>query len=282
MNEFASSHWHNALALLRETRRWFVLTGAGCSTESGIKDYRDATGRWKHTQPIQWQDFSANPAARRRYWLRSLAGWPPFAAAKPNAAHLALTALEGQGRLHQLVTQNVDGLHQHAGSRRVIDLHGTVHRVKCMTCGESDQRSRFQKRLAELNPQVAVRKTEITPDGDAEITDSNTKLVIPDCRHCGGVMRPTVVFFGEQVPKARVALAFERLAESDLVLVAGSSLMVYSGFRFARAAHAAGKPLIICNRGKTRADDIATYRLNGSCGELLPRLAAELSPDRLV
>jgi NAD-dependent SIR2 family protein deacetylase len=277
-----TSDWRKVLALLRETERWFVLTGAGCSTESGIKDYRDATGRWKHAQPIQWQEFSANPAARQRYWLRSLAGWPPFAAAKPNAAHQALAMLEGQKRVHQLVTQNVDGLHRRAGSRRVLDLHGTVDRVKCMICGKSDRRSRFQQRLAELNPQVTVLQGDISPDGDAEITDRSARLTIPDCPDCGGVMRPTVVFFGEQVPKARVALAFERLTESDLMLVAGSSLMVYSGFRFARAAHAARKPLIICNRGKTRADDIATCRLDGSCGELLSRLAAELSPDRLV
>jgi NAD-dependent SIR2 family protein deacetylase len=268
--------WEHALGLLRRARRWFVLTGAGCSTESGIPDYRDAAGRWKRPPPVHWQLFREHAAVRRRYWSRSLAGWAHFAEATPNPGHAALASLEAAGRVHQLVTQNVDGLHQRAGSRRVIDLHGRIDRVRCVDCGLRLPRAAFQEQLRASNPDYRLASTRAAPDGDADVAEAATDFVVPDCPECAGMLRPEVVFFGEAVPKARVERALARLRECDAVLVAGSSLMLFSGYRFARAASAAQQPILLCNLGRTRADDLAAVRLTGRCGQLLPRLCDEL------
>jgi len=262
------------LRLLERRSSLFVLTGAGCSTSSGIPDYRDGAGQWKRRRPIQYQDYLASQPARQRYWARSMAGWPRFRSAEPNQAHRALAALEQAGHIHQLVTQNVDGLHQRAGSRRVIDLHGRLDRLDCQGCGRGYSREGFQQRLEGLNPEFAYPPALCAPDGDAELEGVDfTHFRVPPCEHCGGLLKPSVVFFGEGVPAARVRHAFQRLAEADAMLVVGSSLMVYSGYRFCRAAASQGKPIAAINLGRTRADPELTLKLNAACGPELARLA---------
>ncbi len=264
--------------LLATRRRWFVLTGAGCSTESGIPDYRDADGEWKHRRPMQYREFVGSAAARQRYWARSFVGWQRIATAKPNAAHRALADLEAGGRTTCLVTQNVDRLHHKAGSRRLIDLHGRLDRVECLKCHTKFRRDLFQRELERLNPgRTPATASVITPDGDAELSAADIEgFHVPPCPRCGGVLKPEVVFFGEQVPKRRVERAFQALEESDAMLVAGSSLMVFSGYRFARAAKEHGIPLVLVNLGRTRADDEATFKVEGRCGEVLSGLAESL------
>ncbi len=263
--------------LLASSRELFVLTGAGCSTESGIPDYRDADGEWKHRQPMQYRQFVGSAAARRRYWARSLVGWRRIAEAEPNAAHHALRRLEAAGKVRCLVTQNVDRLHRKAGSRRLIDLHGRLDRVECLGCRTSFRRADFQLQLERENPGWGAADAAIAPDGDARLGDVDTAaFAVPDCPRCGGILKPAVVFFGEQVPRRRVARAFAALEQADAVLVAGSSLMVFSGYRFARAAAERGLPLALVNLGRTRADGEATLKLVGRCGELLPQAVARL------
>lgn len=269
--------------LLADRRRLFVLTGAGCSTESGIPDYRDAGGEWKHRKPMQYREFVGSAEARRRYWSRSLVGWRRIAEAEPNPGHYALGRLEAAGRVRCLVTQNVDRLHRKAGSRRLIDLHGRLDRVECLDCRTTFHRDRFQRELERLNPGWGDAPAAITPDGDADLGEVDLSgFVVPDCPRCGGTLKPAVVFFGEQVPKRRVARAFTALDEADAVLVAGSSLMVYSGYRFARAAAERDLPLVLINLGQTRADGEATLKLVGRCGEVLPRLVDTLEPRSLA
>lgn len=255
---------------LQQHRRIFVLTGAGCSTASGIPDYRDGDGAWKRSPPITLQQFTSGPAAYRRYWARSSVGWPRFLAARPNPAHRALAALEARGRLSLLLTQNVDGLHQRAGSARVVDLHGRLDRVLCLDCGAGFARAAVQEAIAEANPGWQARLQGLAPDGDADIDDAAVEgFVAPGCGHCGGRLKPDVVFFGESVPRPRFEQAREALLGSDALLVAGSSLMVYSGFRFVRMAFEAGLPVAILNRGRTRADDLAGLRVDADIGESL-------------
>ena len=256
----------------------FVLTGAGCSTESGIPDYRDAAGDWKHRQPMKYQEFVGSGAARRRYWSRSVVGWRRFAAARPNKAHQALAKLEEMGRVEQLVTQNVDRLHNRAGSRRTIDLHGRLDRVECLDCRLSYRREAFQGELERLNPGWGDRATPtIRPDGDAEIRGADeSAFQVPSCLRCGGVLKPGVVFFGETIPKRRVRKAMDALETSDGVLVVGSSLMVYSGYRFIRKANQLGKPVAVLNLGRTRADDEIDLKVEAKCGEVLPELVTRL------
>ena len=262
------AHWMSGL------RRLFVLTGAGCSTASGIPDYRDDEGRWKRNQPVRYHEFLRNERARRRYWARSLAGWPLIAAARPNPSHLALAALERGGMVHQLITQNVDGLHQHAGQRRVIDLHGRLAWVDCIDCRLRMPRSAMQALLAGRNPDMAAAPSDPRPDGDA-ILDPGLEdgFQVPGCPGCGGVLKPGVVFFGENVPRRRVELALQRLRQSDALLVAGSSLSVYSGFRFCREAVSRGIPIALVNRGRTRADALAALKLDSEVGDTLSSLA---------
>jgi NAD-dependent SIR2 family protein deacetylase len=259
--------------------RVFVLTGAGCSTASGIPDYRDENGEWKRQPPVMILPFRTENAVYRRYWARAYAGWPRFTAAAPGAAHRALAAWESQGSLAHLVTQNVDGLHQRAGSRAVIDLHGRLDEVVCLGCGARTSRASVQATMADANPPRRRASPDLqplaAPDGDADVDGASIEsFTPPSCDRCGGLVKPDVVFFGENVPAARVACARDALARADALLVAGSSLMVYSGFRFVRFAHDLGLPIAIVNRGRTRADELAGLKVEGDVGELLGRAIA--------
>jgi NAD-dependent SIR2 family protein deacetylase len=250
--------------------RVFVLTGAGISTASGIPDYRGPDGLWKRSAPITYQAFIRDPAMRRRYWMRSFVGWPAVARARPNRAHEALVELESRGRITTLVTQNVDGLHARAGQRIVIDLHGCIDQVICLDCGARIARAEVQRTLAEANPGWTSLGAAIAPDGDADFEHADVRGFRPPlCAGCGGLLKPDVVFFGENVPRERVAAAHDALRMADAMLVVGSSLMVYSGYRFARMAHAAGMPLAMLTRGVTRADSLAALKLDADCVAVL-------------
>ena len=248
----------------------FVLTGAGCSTASGIPDYRDADGEWKRGRPIMLQDFVAHEHSRKRYWARSLVGFRRMRAARPNVAHVALAALEAQGRVTQLVTQNVDGLHQAGGSRAVIDLHGRVDVVRCLTCDRRIERERVQAELVERNPDFSSLDALEAPDGDAALDGIDfAAFDVPACEACGGLLKPDVVFFGERVPDERVRRAFAALEEADAMLVVGSSLMVFSGYRFVEAAARARKPIAAVNLGRTRADELLSLKVVDRCADAL-------------
>ena len=247
-------------------RRLFVLTGAGCSTGSGIPDYRDADGQWKRAQPVTYQAFMGEEATRRRYWARSLLGWRRFSRAEPNDAHRALANLEAMGRSELLLTQNVDRLHQAAGNARVIDLHGRIDLVRCMDCELRSPREELQDELGRLNPGWLDFDAAEAPDGDADLDGADfSSFALPSCRRCGGVLKPDVVFFGESVPRDRVDAAARGLDEADAMLIVGSSLMVYSGFRFVQRAASAGKPVAAVNLGRTRADALLTLKAEQAC-----------------
>ncbi|MET1023111.1 MAG: NAD-dependent protein deacetylase [Pseudoxanthomonas sp.] len=258
--------------------RIFVLTGAGCSTDSGIPDYRDTDGQWKRAQPVTFQAFMGEHATRQRYWARSLVGWPRFVAAQPNGVHHALAALEARGQVSLLLTQNVDRLHQAAGSREVVDLHGRLDVVRCMDCDRRTPREDFQALLTARNPGWDTLDAGIAPDGDADLEMDFAAFDIPACAHCGGVLKPDVVYFGENVPRERVQAAQHALEHSDAMLVVGSSLMVYSGFRFAQWAHRAGTPIAALNRGRTRADALLALKVEHDCADALSFLLP--SPPR--
>src|SRR5882724_5994786 len=256
--------------------RLFVLTGAGCSTDSGIPDYRDENGDWKRARPVTFQAFVGDLQTRRRYWARSMVGWRRFGHARPNDAHRALARLERQGRAEVLVTQNVDGLHQSAGSTAVIDLHGRLHQVRCMGCERRTDREQMQRRLLQLNPAWARLDARDAPDGDADLDGLDfSDFEVPACEDCGGLLKPDVVFFGESVPRERVAAALAAVQRADAMLVIGSSLMVYSGYRFAQAAANAGKPIAAVNLGRTRADALLTLKVNQPCVAALAFLLDE-------
>lgn len=251
-------------------RRLFVLTGAGCSTNSGIPDYRDADGNWKRAQPVTYQAFMGDRLTRQRYWARSLIGWRRFGQVRPNDTHRALARLEMLGRSEILLTQNVDRLHQAAGSSQVIDLHGRLDLVLCMGCGLKMRRDEMQERLVRLNPEWAGLDAVTAPDGDADLEGLDfSSFVVPPCPHCDGLLKPDVVFFGENVPRERVAAATRHLEQADAVLIVGSSLMVYSGFRFVQAAAGAGKPIAAVNLGRTRADGLLALKVKQPCAEAL-------------
>lgn len=255
---------------LQSHQRIFVLTGAGVSTGSGIPDYRDADGQWKRSAPITFQAFTLDPAMRARYWARSFVGWPMVSQALPNSAHLALVTLEARGKLTTLVTQNVDGLHGRAGHRSVIDLHGRIDKVVCLSCGDIQPRAALQQWMADAHPDWIGLDANSAPDGDADLVNVDvSRFRPPDCPGCGGLLKPDVVFFGENVPHARVAAARDALQGADAMLVIGSSLMVYSGYRFARMAREAGLPLALLTRGVTRADDLATLKIEADCATAL-------------
>lgn len=256
-----------------------VLTGAGCSTHSGLGDYRDRHGQWKRQQPMTGQRFLGDETARKRYWARSALGWPVFQAAQPNAAHHGIRALQVNGLIQQLVTQNVDGLHQRAGSTNVIDLHGRLDSVSCTQCQHSLPRDQFQEQLLDANPLLTQLSATAAPDGDADLTDIDfDQLMIPACLSCGtGIVKPDVVFFGENVPREMVAAVTDQLARSRALLVVGSSLMVYSGFRFCRRAAEVGIPIAIVNQGVTRADTMAHYKWDLECGSAMHNLASNLA-----
>ena len=265
------------LDLLRG-RRAVVLAGAGCSTESGIPDYRGPDA--KPRAPIQYQEFVRSEAARVRYWARSAVGWPRFSAAQPNAGHYALAELEDAGVVQGIITQNVDGLHHAAGSRRVVELHGSLASVRCLGCGRMEARDGWQARLLSMNADWARRlsvEVEQAPDGDAELPAwAMESFHVPACDGCGGVIKPDVVFFGENVPREWVEDAWRLFGQAEVLLVAGSSLTVYSGRRFIYRAQQDGVPIAIVNLGPTRADEAAAAKVEGRLGTVLPRLAEAL------
>jgi NAD-dependent SIR2 family protein deacetylase len=251
-------------------RRLFILTGAGCSVNSGIPDYRDADGAWKRPPPVTYQAFMAHAATRRRYWARSLVGWRRIRRARPNDAHRALARLEMMGKSEILLTQNVDRLHQAAGSEVVIDLHGRLDHVRCMGCERVSPREALQEELERSNPNWLALEAVVAPDGDADLDGVDfSDFAVPACERCGGVLKPDVVFFGENVPRPRVEAAMRHLDDADAMLVVGSSLMVYSGFRFVEAAARAGKPVAAINLGRTRADHLLALKAEQTCGAAL-------------
>ncbi|WP_394777945.1 NAD-dependent protein deacetylase [Undibacterium sp.] len=257
--------------------RVLVLTGAGMSTASGIPDYRDKDGVRRGKAPIQGPDFRAKEAVRRRYWARSMLGWPTLAKTLPNAGHRAIAALQAEGKISSVLTQNVDGLHQQAGSSNVIELHGNIHQVVCLHCRAPYLRSEIQAMLEQANPALAGAAATALPDGDAQFEpEEMEEFHIPACRLCGGMLQPDVVFFGDGVPRERTEAAERALAEADALLVVGSSLIVFSGFRFCRMAAAAGKPIAAINRGMTRADHLLAFKSEAAAEVMLPQLAARV------
>lgn len=261
---------------LQANPRTVILTGAGISLASGIPTYRDSRGKWQRNDPIQHRDFVDKPASRQRYWARSYAGWPAVGQAQPNTAHLALARLQEAGYGSLLVTQNVDRLHQRAGSQRVIDLHGRLDKVVCLGCGEKSDRALMQQRLIECNATLPS-PGELAPDGDADVPDEViADFVVPPCAGCGGILKPDVVFFGDSVPRDTVNRIFAAIDEAGALLVIGSSLMVYSGFRFCRHAHQASYPLACINPGATRADELFTLKSEADCARELLALVRAL------
>ena len=273
MNQGLSSAALFSIDMARERlagKSIFVLTGAGLSTDSGIPDYRGQGRVAKH--PMTYDTFMGSELAQKRYWARSYVGWSRIASAIPNRGHIALAKAEQQGRLTTLVTQNVDGLHQEAGSKSVIDLHGRLDRVICMGCKDSISRAEMDLLLQELNPNLRKDESvEFTPDGDAEV-EGTENFIVPGCSKCNGVYKPDVVFFGESVPVPRVELALAKLAESDVLLVAGTSLTVNSGYRFAKQAAKSQKAIVIVNIGPTRADVLANAKIEANTSLALERL----------
>jgi NAD-dependent protein deacetylase/lipoamidase sirtuin 4 len=257
-------------------RRFVVLTGAGCSTESGIPDYRGA-GRTGPRNPIQHDAFMRHADVRRRYWARATLGWQRFSGAEPNPAHRAIAALEGSGPVAGVITQNVDRLHQRAGSRRVVELHGALAEVACLRCGRGEPRHELQARLLAANPGWLESTIDIQPDGDADLdADRIASFAVVGCRLCGGELKPDVVFFGGSVSERTLAAAWDLFEQAEALLVVGSSLAVYSGFRFVRRAQERALPVAVVNIGSTRADDIAAVKISASAGVILPRLADSL------
>ena len=247
-----------------------VLTGAGVSTESGIPDYRGEGKTERH--PMTFDVFMGSEQARARYWARSYVGWSVIAKAKPNGSHFALAQAESLGRISHIITQNVDSLHQQAGSKKVTELHGRLDKVICMSCRGLLDRSKMDLLIEQLNPGIQKDvSVEFTPDGDAEV-EASANFTTPTCPSCTGILKPDVVFFGESVPTERVDSTMEELARVDALLVAGSSLTVNSGMRFARAASKAGKPIVIVNVGPTKADDIAVAKIEAPTSIALEEL----------
>lgn len=254
-----------------------VLSGAGISTESGIPDYRGEHGSLSRHTPMTYQEFTASARARRRYWARSHLGWRTFGRARPNDGHRAVAAFERHGLLSGVITQNVDGLHQSAGSEGVVELHGSLERVVCLSCSGFTPRRELARRLEEANPGFAPTAAAINPDGDADLTDDQVGdfHVVP-CTVCGGVLKPDVVFFGESVPPARVEDCRRLVREATSLLVLGSSLTVMSGLRFVRQAAQAEKPVLIINRDLTRGDQYALTRVELPLGTALTTVAGRL------
>jgi NAD-dependent SIR2 family protein deacetylase len=272
-----------ALATLLAEGGALVLTGAGISTDSGIPDYRGPTSARRRHAPMTYDAFVGDPVARHRYWARSHVGWPQIAGARPNGGHRAVASLQRAGLLGGVITQNVDGLHQAAGARDVVELHGALGRVVCLGCRAALDRERIQADLAALNPGFDARATEINPDGDAELPDAELdRFAMTDCPSCGdGPLKPDVVFFGETVPRPRVDHCFELVDRARSLVVLGSSLTVMSGLRFVRAAARRDLPIAVVTAGPSRADDLAAVRLTEGLGEALPAILTTLGlPER--
>lgn len=268
---------HSVVARLVGEGDVLVLSGAGLSTESGIPDYRGPTGSLRRALPMTYQTFTHDPAARRRYWARSQLGWRHIVAARPNAGHRAVAALQERGLLLGIVTQNVDGLHQAGGATSVVELHGNLEQVLCLGCSERTSRVELDERLRAANPEWDAVVRAINPDGDVDLTDEQVaRFEVVDCGSCGGILKPDVVFFGENVPPARVVHCYELVERSHALLVLGSSLAVMSGLRFVRRAAAAGKPVVIVNQGVTRGDDLATLKVDAPLGSTLTRLLVDV------
>ena len=270
------------LIALLAGRRFAVLTGAGVSTDSGIPDYRGPDS--PPSNPMTIRQFTSDPVFRQRYWARNHVGWRHMDDTQPNAGHRAVAALERNGVVNGVITQNVDLLHTKAGSSDVINLHGTYARVICLSCGQSRSRAALAKELDALNPGFtervkAVGGLAVAPDADAVVTDTASFRYL-DCASCGGMLKPDIVYFGESVPKDVVQQSFSRVEDAEALLIAGSSLTVFSGYRFVRHAAALGIPVVIVNRGPTRGDDLAAVKVDGGCSELLTLLSEELSPPR--
>ncbi len=277
MERVVSSALLDRLAAMMRGGRTTVLSGAGLSTESGIPDYRGPQGVLHARKPMSYREFVQSAENRRRYWARSSLGWTRVRDARPNAGHLALARMEEHGFLAGVITQNVDRLHHAAGSRRVIELHGALAEVRCLDCGREEPRDHLQGRLEAANAGWRPSEAEAAPDGDAEVSaDAVASFSVPACLACGGTLKPDVVFFGENVPAPRVEAAMQLLDEAELLLVVGSSLTVFSGFRFAQRAAARRIPIAIVNQGPTRADDLAALHIQERTGEALPRLASTL------
>ena len=270
-------HTLRDLVALTRGRRLAVLAGAGLSTESGIPDYRGPETRHVERRPVQYDDFVRDAEARRRYWGHASRGWARMTGARPNAGHRALARLEAAGLPTGVVTQNVDGLHQAAGARHVVELHGALSRVVCLGCQRLWPRTEVQRQIADRNPgwlDAAVPESRVAPDGDVEVEVSAFEP--PACPACGGALKPDVVFFGESVPKPRVAAAAEIVRQADVLLVVGSSLTVYSGYRFVRQAEKEGTPVAIVTLGQTRGHRHASVALDARLGDVLPALADAL------
>lgn len=267
----------DALVAMLRDRRAAVLTGAGCSTESGIPDYRGPGTRARARRPMQFREFMTSEIGRQRYWARSAIGWKRFANVRPNGAHHAIADLETRGRISGVVTQNVDGLHAAAGSSNVVELHGALAEVRCLECGVREPRAHLQGRILALNPSFERLRADVAPDGDADLALEIVRdFVVPDCVVCGGVLKPDVVFFGENVAKERVDAAYAIVDDAEALLVVGSSLAVFSGFRFVLRATAQKKPIAIVNLGESRGDAHAEVRISGKAGELLPHVVNQL------
>ena len=272
----ASTVARTTVAKLLRDRSWVALTGAGISTDSGIPDYRGPTSI--RATPMQYSEFVGSLDAQQRYWARSYLGWRRIGHAKPNAGHRALADLETAG-LAGVITQNVDGLHAAAGSRRLITLHGDIATVICLDCGDRSARTELQDRLADANPQLdeppVLDHAELRPDGDAVARDWQQFRLV-GCLQCGGRLKPDVVFFGESVPKARVEAAYALVERADVLVVLGSSLTVMSGLRFVRHQARQQQPVVIINRGPTRGDDLATVKIDSGCSETLSEIRETL------
>ncbi|RJG27632.1 NAD-dependent protein deacetylase [Massilia cavernae] len=260
-------------AFLQRHQRVLVLTGAGISTGSGIPGYRDEKGVRRGTPPTQGPEFRKSQAARKRYWARSMVGYPLLSRAQPNDAHLAVADLTRAGVVGALITQNVDGLHQRAGSIDVLELHGNIHGVVCLDCHARFSRAFVQSVLEEVNPALLGASARPLPDGDAQLSlEMLEGFREPACVHCGGTLKPDVVFFGDGVPAECTTRAVRMMDDADALMVVGSSLMVFSGFRFCRMAAQAGKPIAAVNLGKTRADDMLSVKVEDAAERFLPRL----------
>ncbi|WP_331273132.1 NAD-dependent protein deacetylase [Motilibacter deserti] len=267
----------DVLACLASDGEVVVLSGAGLSTESGIPDYRGPSGAARRHTPMTFQAFTRDEQARRRYWARSYLGWRQIAAARPNAGHHAVAELERRGLLAGIVTQNVDGLHQAAGARSVLELHGSLDAVVCLDCRRSSPREELDARLRDANPDWRPVSGPVNPDGDVDLADSELDgFVAVPCTGCGGTLKPDVVFFGETVPPDRVQESYALVERAGLLLVLGSSLTVMSGFRFVLRAVKLGVPVAIVNAGPTRGDAYARVRIDAPLGQVLPVLAGSL------
>ena len=262
------------VAILGAHRPWVALTGAGISSASGIPTYRDHKGTWLGSQPIQHDEFISDSSKRQRYWSRSALGWPRVGGAQPNESHAALVKLEHAGLLTGVITQNVDRLHQRAGSQSVVDLHGRLDRVKCLNCGQVTSREAIQSWIETHNELPNTAYLTLRPDGDADLPDHYvTDFKVPQCKKCRGVVMPEVVFFGGTVPGPVVDECYQMIDAAEGMLVVGSSLSVYSGLRFCRYAVDQGKPLIILNQGQTRADDLCTRKFSDTPFALIAECA---------